>query len=193
MNPVIQPASPPRCSPPLGLAGCSLERPYSPRADQRTRRSARPDAPDPAPERGGTIPAAAQAAQLPSPRRRPAHPAGRARPLRHVAVNWNWRDLAAAERRLATLSLGPARAQALQAAAHAAADTTLRQQRIRNAGRAVSIAPASASRRPLGDRHPRAHPGDGSYAGLPPTLNVTYAQLTRTPNGWVVRQWQPQT
>ena len=34
--------------------------------------------------------------------------------------------------------------------------------------------------------------GKGDYAGLPPTLHVIYAQLTRTANGWVVTRWQPE-
>jgi hypothetical protein len=40
------------------LTGCSLARPYSPQAP-RPRASDAPDGRDPAPERGGTIPAAA--------------------------------------------------------------------------------------------------------------------------------------
>ena len=34
--------------------------------------------------------------------------------------------------------------------------------------------------------------GKGDYAGLPPTLHVIYAQLTRTASGLVVTRWQPE-
>jgi hypothetical protein len=177
-----------------GLAGCSLQSPYGPRAD-RARPTSAPDAPDPAPERDGTILAADQAAQL-TLAAAAAQPTPQAALARYaqLAVNWNWRDIAAVERRLATLSLGAARAQARQAAAHAAADTTLRQQQIRNSGRAVAIAPGqgqAAGRWVIVTRERTT--GQGAYAGLPPTLHVSYAQLTRTPAGWVISQWQPQT
>jgi hypothetical protein len=177
-----------------GLAGCSLALPYSPQPTQPRATSA-PDAPDPAPERGGTIPAADQAAQL-ALAAAAAQPTPQAAVARYaqLAVNWTWRDLAAVERHLAALSLGPARAQALQAAAHAAADTTLRQQRVRNSGRAVAIAPgqAQAAGRWVIVTRERTT-GQGAYAGLPPTLHVSYAQLTHTRRGFVVSQWQAQT
>jgi hypothetical protein len=35
--------------------------------------------------------------------------------------------------------------------------------------------------------------GQGDYSGLPPTLHVTYAQLTDTHHGWIVTAWNPQT
>jgi hypothetical protein len=177
-----------------GLTGCSPARPYSPQPTRPQPTSAA-DAPDPAPERGGTIPAADQAAQLTlaPAAAQPTPQAALARYAR-LAVNWNWQDLAGLQRRLAALSLGPARAQALQAAAHAATDTTLRQQHIRNSGRAVAIAQGqgqAAGRWVIVTRERTT--GQGAYAGLPPTLHVTYAQLTRTPTGWVISQWQPQT
>jgi hypothetical protein len=125
-----------------------------------------------------------------------ARPTPRAALARYaqLAVNWNWRDVAAVQRRLATLSLGPARAQALQAAAHAAADNPLRQQHIRNSGRPVSIARGqgpAAGRWVIVTRERTT--GQGAYAGLPPTLHVSYAQLTHTRRGFVVSQWQAQT
>lgn len=175
------------------LVGCSPDNPYGPQPT-RPRTTSAPDSPDPGPERGGTIPAAARAEQL-TLAPAVAGPTPQAAFARYatVAVNWSWRDLAAVERRLATLSLGRARAQALQAAAHAAADTTLRQQRIRNSGRAVSIAPGQgqAAGRWVIVTNERTS-GRGAYAGLPPTLHVTYAQVTHTRRGFVVTRWQPQ-
>lgn len=35
--------------------------------------------------------------------------------------------------------------------------------------------------------------GQGDYQGLPAQLHVTYAQLTHTPGGWVVSEWEPRT
>jgi hypothetical protein len=34
--------------------------------------------------------------------------------------------------------------------------------------------------------------GKGDYAGLPPTLHITYAQVTRASSGWIVSEWAPQ-
>lgn len=178
----------------LAQAGCSLKSPYSPPARAAQPTAAR-DARDPAPERGGHIPIAVQAAQqklTPGA----AEPSARAALERYaqLAVNWNWRQLADRERRLASISLGQARAQALAAAAQVAANSTLRAQRVTNTGRLVSIAPG---RGPAAGRwvivtleQTRGH---GPYARLPQTLHVTYAQVTHTPGGYVVDQWHPQS
>jgi len=175
------------------LAGCSLHSPYSAASPSRTVATA-PDAGDPPPERGGHIPLTAQAAQIalaPSA----AQPTPQAALARYsqIAVNWNWRDLGAVQRRLAGISLGQARAQALQAAAGANADSNLLAQRITNTGHAVSIASGQggAARSWVIVTRERIM-GLGAYAGLPPTLHVTYAQVTRTAAGFVVSQWQPQ-
>lgn len=178
----------------LTIAGCSLTNPYSPQATTPPSSNA-PDAPDPPPERGGSIPAAAQTAQrtLAPAAAQPTPDDALAR-YATIAINWSWRTLASTERRLATLSLGQARAQALQTAAHAAANAGLRQQQIRNSGQPVSIALGEGQ---AGGRWvivtTERTTGTGSYAGLPPALHVTYAQLTHTPAGWVITQWLPQT
>jgi len=35
--------------------------------------------------------------------------------------------------------------------------------------------------------------GSGDYAGLPAAMHVTYAQVTHTPQGWVISQWSVQS
>jgi hypothetical protein len=178
----------------VALAGCSLTAPYSPqRPPPRSATAA--DAGDPPAERGGTIPAAAQLAQsILAPAAAQPTPQQALARYATIAINWNWRTLAATERRLAAISLGQARAQALQTAASASTDTTVSQQRLTNHGRPVSIAPGSG---PAAGRWvivtTEQTTGHGSYAGMPPTLHVTYAQLTHTPAGWIVDRWQPQT
>ncbi len=177
----------------IAATGCSLQSPYSPPPPPAPPSSA-PDAGDPPPERGGQIPAAAQAAQnaLAPDGPQPTAQAALGR-YAQIAVNWSWRDLTHVQRRLAQISLGQARAQALQAAASASADSTLRAQRISNFGQLVSIAPgqgAAAGRWVVVTRERTT--GQASYAGLPPTLHVTYAQVVHTDQGFVVSQWQPQ-
>jgi len=177
----------------LTTTGCSLQHPYSPPASPAPAPSA-PDAGDPASERGGQIPAAAQAAQnaLAPDGPQPTAQAALAR-YAQAAVNWTWRDLTTVQRRLAQISLGQARAQAVQTAASASADSTLRAQQITNSGQPVSIAPgqgAAAGRWVVVTREHTT--GHGAYAGLPLTLHVTYAQVVHTAQGFVVSQWEPQ-
>ena len=130
---------------------------------------------DPPPERGGTIPAAAQLAQsILTPAAAQRTPQQALARYATIAINWSWRTLAATERRLAAISLGQARAQALQTAASATTDTTIRRQRLTNSGRPVSIAAGSG---PAAGRWvivtSEQTTGHGSYAGMPPTLHVT--------------------
>ena len=177
----------------LTTTRCSLQSPYSPPPPPAPPSSA-PDAGDPPPERGGQIPAGAQAAQdalAPGG----AQPTPRAALARYaqIAVNWSWRDLTNVQRHLASISLGQARAQAVQAAASASADSTLRGQQISNSGQPMSIAPGEGEARGRWVIVTHEHTtGQGSYAGLPPTLHVSYARLTHTSQGFVVSQWQPQ-
>ena len=100
--------------------------------------------------------------------------------------------MAARQRELAAISLGQAKAQALQAAASAAHDTQLLKSRVANGGSVVAITRGrgpAAGDWVLVTREQTT--GQGDYAGLPPTLHVIYAQLTDTANGWIVTRWQP--
>ncbi|MFZ1996725.1 MAG: hypothetical protein WAU75_21605 [Solirubrobacteraceae bacterium] len=185
----------------LPLAGCGLTDPYqqhSPAATTAATTTAatagRPDQGDPAPERGGTIPTAAQAAQ-----NRLAVDAAKGTPQatleRYAAIylNWSAANVIAVQHRLAAVSLGQARAQALQAAASAARDPELARSHVANHGQVIAISPG---RGPAGGRWvivtSEQTSGQGDYAGLPPTLHITYAQVTRTRSGWVVSGWAPQ-
>jgi len=176
----------------LALAGCSLHSPYS--SGSRPPVATGPNAGDPPPERNGHIPPAAQAVQtaLEPGGAQPTPEAALAR-YGQIAVNWNWRNLAAVQHHLASISLGQARAQALQAAAGASTDSNLRAQRITNTGQPISIAGGqgpAAGRWVIVTRERTT--GQGAYAGLPPALHVTYAQVTHTRDGYVVSRWTPQ-
>jgi len=149
---------------------------------------------DPAPERNGNVAAREQGAI-----NRLDATAGRASPqaaltrYAELYVNWMAAGVAANQRKLAAISLGRARAQALQAAASLARDPELTKSAVSNAGSVVAIAPGQGAAAGLWVVVTREQTiGKGDYAGLPPTLHVIYAQLTRTANGWVVTRWQPQ-
>ncbi|MGC9220109.1 MAG: hypothetical protein ACP5H2_01990 [Solirubrobacteraceae bacterium] len=187
------------------LAGCGITNPYastSAAAPGRTRpaRTSSTSATtftdaDPTPERGGTIPRpAARAGKVlaagagqPTPRLALEHYA-------RIYINWRASTVAQTQRRLAGISLAGARAQALQAAASYQHDATLARSQVANSGQVVSIAPGQG---------PAAGvwvivtsektTGQGDYQGLPAQLHVTYAQLTHTPGGWVVSEWEPRT
>jgi hypothetical protein len=182
----------------VALTGCGLTDPNqaalhnvstTPAATSTTTTAA--DAGDPPGERGGTIPKAAQAAQHTL-----AAGAGRATPVaalqRYAALyfNWNADTVVAHQRQLATISLGQARAQALQAVATASGDSLLAQDHVANSGHLVSLAQGQGAAAGQWVLVTSEHTtGQGDYAGLPPALHVIYAQLTRTVNGWVVTRW----
>lgn len=178
------------------LAGCGIPDPYSARQQVTTSTSSSTSAAtnaDPAPERGGTIPAAARAAQG-----RVAAAAARNTPeaaleqYARLYVNWSAQSVVEVQHHLAALSIGQARAQALQAAASYTRDQTLAQSGVANAGHLVAITPSLTTSGQWVLVTSEQTTGRGDYSGLPPTLHVIYAGLTRTPSGWVVSQWAPQ-
>jgi hypothetical protein len=183
------------------LAGCAgIANPYQTNgAGTRTAPTPRTttpvDAGDPTPERNGTVPAPQRAAI-------DRVSAGAARPSPQVAltryallyVNWTAANVAADQRQLATISLGQARAQALQAAASLARDPDLTNSAVSNTGTVIAITAGQGAAAGLWVLVTREQTtGRGDYAGLPPTLHVIYAQLTATANGWVVTRWRPQS
>jgi hypothetical protein len=184
------------------LAGCGLSDPYTAKRPSKSAPSSTSTSTtnattttnaDPAPERGGTIPAPARAAQ-----RQVASGAGQATPrsaLERFAglyVNWSAPTVAADQRELAAISLDQARAEALQAAASYARDQTLNQSGVANSGHVVAIASSIATPGQWVLVTSEQTTGKGDYAGLPPTLHVIYAQVTRASSGWVVSEWAPQ-
>ena len=186
----------------VALAGCGLSDPYTAKqpsssVPNSTSTSTTPSTTttnaDPAPERGGTIPAGARATQS-----QLATGAGQPTPqsaLEHYArlyVNWSARTVAADQRELAAISVDQARAQALQAAASYAHDQTLQQSGVANSGHLVAITSSITTPGQWVLVTSEQTTGKGDYAGLPPTLHVTYAQVTRASSGWVVSEWAPQ-
>ncbi len=184
----------------VALAGCGVGDPY---AARRPSPSAKPsttsasiststDA-DPAPERGGTIPTGDQAAQG-----RLVRGAGQPTPQAALElyaglyINWSAHTVESVQRHLAAISLDQARAQALQAAASYGRDATLSQSAVANSGHVVTVAQSLVTPGHWVLVTSERTTGQGDYAGLPPTVHVTYAQVTDTSAGWVVSEWAPQ-
>jgi hypothetical protein len=182
------------------LAGCAgIANPYQP-ASTATKTTSKPTAPapadsgDPTPERNGSVPGHHQGVidSLGAGAGRTSPKAALAR-YAELYVNWTVAGVAANQRKLAAISLGQARAQALQAAASLANDPELTKSAVSNTGSVVAIAPGQNAATGLWVVVTREQTiGTGDYAGLPPTLHVIYAHLTRTTNGWVVTRWQPE-
>lgn len=190
------------------LAGCGVTDPYhsrsasaessSPAAATTTSTSTATtaaDAGDPAAERGGRIPPGAQAAQDQlAASAASATPQAAVERYANLYVNWRADQLAARQRQLASISLGQARAQALQAAASTAQDPKLTTSHVANHGQLISIAPGAG---PASGQWvivtTETTTGQGAYTGLPPTVHVTYATVTHRVGGWVISQWSPQS
>ena len=140
----------------LTLAGCGLTDPYTSQHPATTSTSAPTistsptptvtDA-DPAPERGGTIPNAAHAAQseLAASARMPTPQAALER-YANLDINWTAHTVAGIQDQLAAISLGQARAQALQAAASYGHDSTLQSSQVANTGTVIAVAPGQGLR-----------------------------------------------
>ena len=108
-------------------------------------------------------------------------------------VNWTYRTLTSNQRRLAAMSVGPARLAELQAAAASHADTTITRGQIYNTGRIVSVA-SDLSRAGMWVLVTREQTGGSSeYDGLQAAYHVTLARLASVPGGYVVESWLPQT
>ncbi len=158
--------------------------------------TSRQAAADPVPvnERGGSIPTAARTAQSTlAPSATAATPQAALERYGTLWCNWTADHVISRQRELAAISLGQARAQALQAAVSLQADSTLSSSQVANSGEVVAIAPglAGAAAGWVVVTRERTT-GQGDYQGLPATLHVTYAQLTHTSAGFVVSLWAPQ-
>jgi predicted small lipoprotein YifL len=183
------------------LTGCGVTNPYAaspakqvaPRPDDRTTARTASDA-DPAPERGGTIPKSARRAQNTlAPRTPQASPQTALDRYAMAYINWTAETVTQVQRRLAAISVGSARAQALQAAASYSRDTTLLRSHVANSGTVIAIARGQGT--VAGDWvvvTRETTTGQGDYQGLPAELHITCAELTHTKTGWVVSTWSPQ-
>lgn len=175
------------------LAGCGIADPYAQRAAQPTptTQHAAPvlTSADPAPERGGVIPSSAQ----PKSATGSATPQAAILRFARIYMNWTARSVASAQRQLAAMSVGGARAQALQAAASYQRDSTLLASHVANSGTVVAIAqgagPAAGQWVIVTEERTA---GTGDYAGLPAAINVTYATVKRAAGGWLIAEWSPQ-
>lgn len=188
----------------LILAGCGLTDPYTSQhpamtststSTSTTSTTATATNADPGPERGGTIPNAAQTAQ-----NKPAAGAGRPTPQaaleRYASLDSNWtaKTVAGVQHELAAWSIGQARAQALQAAVSYGHDSTLQSSQVANTGTVVAIEPGQGPATGWWVIVTReTTTGKGDYAGLPPTDHVTDAQVQHTRIGWVISSWSPQS
>jgi hypothetical protein len=186
------------------LCGCGLANPYrsttsttAGSATPPTKNAPRPpaaDQRDPAPERGGTIPNGTQTRQDKlAAEAAPSTPQAALARYAAIYLNWDAAHVVAIQHRLAAISLGQAHAQAQQAAASAGRDRQLTTSKVQNRGWVIAITSgraAAAGRWVIVTSEQTA--GQGDYQGLPATLHVIYAQLSRTSHGWVVSQWQPQ-
>ena len=148
---------------------------------------------DPVPERGGRIPPVARASQTRlGAGAAQSTPAAALERYATLWANWTAGTLIARQKQLAGISLGQARAQALQAAASFQHDSTLTASHVANSGRVIAITPNLTNNGEWVVVTSEATTGQGDYTGLPGTLHVTYAQLTHTRHGFVVSQWSPQ-
>jgi hypothetical protein len=167
----------------LALAGCGITDPYA--TSRRTSSTVRnqeasvpdDDGPSPPPVRITAGPAA------PSAEAALAHYAS-------VYVNWTAATLAANERKLASLSTGQARDQALAEGLHPS--PTIARYAVSNSGSVVGIAEGRGTERGRwAVVTVEQTNGYGPYQGLPATSHVTWATVTRVSQGWVVSGWYP--
>jgi hypothetical protein len=169
----------------LLASGCGVTDPYYARSSSRatpatTATIAAGEHDGPATSPAGRIGAGAEQAS----------PAAALSRYARLNVNWSWATVGADERRLATLSVGQAHAQALAAAAQP--NQMLARYAVRNQGEVVAITPGRGIERGrwaiVTDEQTS---GNGPYEGLPATSHVTWATVLRTGSGWVVSGWYP--
>lgn len=171
------------------LAGCGIHDPDQRLVNTRPSTRTSADAPAGAPEAtehdgpDQPLPPRLSAASL-----APTAKAALARFAR-LYVNWAASELPKRAGQLAALSIGQARAEALQVAGRA---QTLERYKVTNTGTVVAIAPGQ------GNEHGRwavvtdeLTSGSGPYLGLPSTSHVTWATVTRQAKGYVVTTWYP--
>jgi hypothetical protein len=149
---------------------------------------------DPVPERGGTV-SSSQAVSEDAPPAGLGAPSPRAALRRYALTytNWSAASLAAHERELATLAVGPARLAAEQMVASQSAAAALAANHVENKGVVLSITegegPAQAQWVIVAEERTS---GSGAYAGLPAGLHVTLARVERLGRRWTVSRWSPQ-
>ena len=182
----------------VAIAGCGISNPYQHTAGTTTSAStatstARSPAGNPAQNPGEppAPPPPAPASQAPASVR--STPAGAITQFATLYMNWTWRTLAVNERKLAALSVGPARLSEQQAAAAAISDSTIAQSRVYNSGQIISIARSLTNPKQWVIVTREQTGGDSQYDGLQASYHVTLAALAQLKNGgWTVSEWLPQ-
>ena len=101
-------------------------------------------------------------------------------------MNWTARTVAGVQNQLAAISVGEARAQALQAAASYTRDQTLANSDVANSGHLVAITSSVTSPRQWVLVTSEQTSGTGDYAGLPPRRCTSSMRKSRGPRwaGW---------
>jgi hypothetical protein len=111
----------------------------------------------------------------------------------YLATNWTSRTLSKDQQRLAALSRGGARAQALQTAATYGRASSLQHSRVTNTGQVTSIARGRGVRQGEWVITTEEHTGGrDDYSGLPAQAHIYYVRLTHVAGGWAVSTWSPQ-
>jgi hypothetical protein len=169
----------------LTLSGCT-----NPDAPSATNGAAQANSP----QNAGELPApppSPSAAQAPAGVQ--ATPGGALEAFARLYVNWTYRTLAGNQRRLAAMSVGPARLAERQAAAASRADTTIARGHIYNTGQVVSVAPEPAHTGTWVIVTREQTGGSSEYQGLQAAYHVTLAKLAHIPQGYVIESWLPQS
>jgi hypothetical protein len=122
-----------------------------------------------------------------------ATPAAAVEAFTRLYVNWTYRTLAGNQRRLAAMSVGPARLAEHQATAASQADTTIRRGHIYNTGQIVSVAPERSHTGTWVVVTREKTGGSSEYQGLQAAYHVTLAKLAHLQDGYVIESWLPQS
>lgn len=174
----------------LAAAGCGLHDPYATHRATQTSTST-PASPstastDTQDNDGPPLPATAPLA-LGGAARTPLQALKR---YGQLYINWNYQNLPAVQRQLASISEGQARQQALASANHHSRDLTRYQ--VTNSGQVTGIAAGQGTERGkwavVCDEQTS---GQGPYLGLPVTTDVTWATVRHQADGWVITGWYP--
>jgi hypothetical protein len=174
------------------LAGCGLRDPAAGYYTTATTTASKTAVnPTPALERGGTIPQSAKpklAVNAAS-----ASPAAALERYANLACNWTAANVAVRQRKLVSISLGQARANAQQALAELSADQTLTTNDIVNRCQVVSIASgAGPAKGEWVVVLEQSTTGSAEYGSLPATLHVIFGATVRRKQGFLVTRWSAQ-
>ncbi len=178
----------------VAVAGCGIADPYAGHARPTTTTSTSSSTSANLAQNPGELPAPpAPSASSQAPTNVQNTPERAIAQFATLYMNWTWRTLAAHERELAALSVGPARLSEQQAAAAAVGDSTIAQSRVVNSGQIISIAPSRTNTKQWVVVTREQTAGNSQYDGLQASYHVTLAELAQLNNGgWTVSQWLPQ-